>query len=150
FKPNPGPPPAEGLRSSLTAPNLPAMSVVPPSPDLTSSASRTPHGLTTNIVPPAPNVSRDKMRTTNALAPAVIAPAPRDTERDLASSRVPLTQTTDVVVPPVSAPQREVASTPKLTLPAPAVVAPPPSQVSRDLNSWGSSATGDLRAKPVP
>ena len=38
----------------------------------------------------------------------------------------------------------------KLTLSAPAVVAPPPSQVSRDLNSWGSSATGDLRAKPVP
>jgi hypothetical protein len=32
----------------------------------------------------------------------------------------------------------------------PAVVAPPPSQVSRDLNSWGSTATGDLRAKPVP
>src|ERR1700674_4514799 len=31
FKPNPGPPPAEGLRSSLIAPRLPAMSAVPPS-----------------------------------------------------------------------------------------------------------------------
>ena len=30
FKPNPGPPPAEGLRSSRTAPTLPAMSAVPP------------------------------------------------------------------------------------------------------------------------
>jgi hypothetical protein len=150
FKPNPGPPPAEGLRSSLTAPALPAMSAVPPSPELNSSASRTPSILTTNITPPAPNVSRDKMRTANPLAPTVIAPAPRDTQRDLASSRVPLTQTVDVVAPPVSAPQRDVSSTPKLTLPAPAIVAPPPSQVSRDLNSWGGSATGDLRTNPVP
>src|SRR5712692_8349578 len=174
FKPNPGPPPAEGLRSSLTAPTLPAMtmSVVPPSPELNSSASRTPSILTTSIippapevsrtatrtsptlsaaiVPPAPNVSQDKMRTASPLAPTVIAPPPRDTQRDLADSRVPLTQAVDVVAPPVSAPQREVSSTPKLSLPAPAVVAPPPSQLSRDLNSWGSAATGDLRTKPVP
>ena len=174
FKPNPGPPPAEGLRSSLIAPMLPAMkmSAVPPSPELNSSASRRSSTLTTNvipptpevsstptrtsptlsttIVPPAPNVSRDKMRTANTLAPTVVAPAPRDEQRDLADSRVPLTQAIDVVAPPVSAPQRDVSSTPKLTLPAPAVVAPPPSQVSRDLNSWGSSATGDLHTKPVP
>ena len=71
-------------------------------------------------------------------------------ERELASSRLPLTQTVNVVAPPVSAPSRDVSSTAKLTLPAPAVIAPPPSQVSRDLNSWGSSATGDLRTKPVP
>jgi hypothetical protein len=172
FKPNPGPPPAEGLRSSLIAPALPAMSVVPPSPELNSSASRTPGAMTANIVPPAPDVShsstrtsptltptivqpapsvsRDKMRTANPIAPTIIAPAPRDAQRDLASSRVPLTQTVDVVEPPVSAPQRDASSRSKLTLPAPAVVAPPPSQVSRDLNSWGGAATGDLRTKPVP
>ena len=150
FNPNPGPPPAEGLRSSLTAPTLPAMSVVPPSPELNSSASRAPSIVAANVVPPAPNVSRDRMRTANPLAPAVIAPAPRDAQRDLASSRVPMTQTVDVVAPPVSAPQRDVSSTPKLSLPAPAVIAPPPSQVSRDLNSWGGSATGDLHASPVP
>ncbi len=176
FKSNPGPPPAEGLRSSLTAPTLPAMtmtmSAVPPSPELKSSARQTSSTLTTNVippapevshastrtsptlsaavVPPAPNVSQDKMRTANPLAPAVVAPAPRDQQRDLADSRVPLTQSVDVIAPPVSAPQRDVSSTPKLSLPAPAVVAPPPSQVSRDLNSWGSSATGDIRTKPVP
>ena len=150
FKPNPGPPPAEGLRSTLTAPTLPAMSVVPPSPELNSSASRKSNMLTPSIIPPSPNVSRDKMRTANPIAPTVIAPAPQDAQRDLASSRLPLTQTVDVVAPPVSAPQRDVSSRPKLTLPAPAVIAPPPSQVSRDLNSWGSSATGDVRAKPVP
>ncbi|MGO9402558.1 MAG: hypothetical protein ACLPVW_03705 [Terriglobales bacterium] len=172
FKANPGPPPAEGLHSTLTAPLLPTMSVVQPSPELNSAASRKPGALAANvvppapevshattrtspalstpIVPPAPNVSRDKMQTPNPLAPTVIAPAPREAPRDLASSRVPMTQTVDVVAPPVSAPQRDVSSTPKLSLPAPAVVAPPPSQVSRDLNSWGSSNTGDLRAKPVP
>ncbi len=172
FKANPGPPPAEGLRSTLIAPTLPAMSAVPPTPELNAAARRTPNALTTNvvppapevshastrtspalsatIVPPAPNVSRDKMRSASPLASTVIAPAPRDEQRDLASSRVPLAQTVDVIAPPVSAPQREVSSASKLTLPAPAVVVPPPSQVSRDLNSWGSSNTGDLRAKPVP
>jgi hypothetical protein len=172
FKPNPGPPPAEGLRSSLTAPALPAMSAVPPSPELNSSARRNSSSLTTDIippapevshsstrsspslsaavVPPAPNLSRDKMRSANPIAPNVVAPAPRDAQRDLASSLVPLTQTVDVVAPPTSAPPRDMSSTPKLTMPAPAIVAPPPSQVSRDLNSWGGSATGDVRTKPVP
>jgi len=172
FQANPGPPPAEGLRSTLTAPTLPTMSVVPPSPELNSSASRNPSALTANVVPPAPevshastrtsptlstsiippapNVARDKIRGSDPLVPTVIAPAPREEQRDLASSRVPITPTTDVVAPPVSAPQRDVSSTPKLSLPAPAIVAPPPAQVSRDLNSWGSSNTGDLRAKPVP
>src|ERR1700686_1889506 len=64
FKPNPGPPPAEGLRSSLIAPTLPAMtmtmSAVPPSPELDSSSSRTakqaPSIPTTNVIPPAPEV----------------------------------------------------------------------------------------------
>src|SRR5208282_2346757 len=194
FKSNPGPPPAEGLRSTLTAPALPAISVVPPSPELSSSTRHTTNSLTSNVVPPspdlsastsrtasslttsvippapevspsgtrtsptmstsvvepAPNVSRDKMQTAIPLAQTVIAPAPQDTQRDLASSRLPMTQTVDVVAPPVSAPQRDVSSSPKMSLPAPAVVAPPPSQVSRDLNSWGSSATGDIQAKPVP
>src|SRR5208282_5122616 len=176
FKPLPGPPPAEGLRSKLILPTLPTTSVVPPSPELNAAANRSANGLTANvvapapevshasrtsptvnaavvnptIVPPAPNVSRDKMRSATPLAPTVISPPPRTTASDLASSRVPLSQTVDVIAPPVSAPPRDVSSTPKLTLPAPAVIAPPPSQVSRDLNSWGSSATGDLRAQPVP
>jgi hypothetical protein len=178
FKANPGPPPAEGLRSFLTAPTLPAMSIAPPSPELNASTSRSAHGLETNVIAPAPevsrsssraapalsattaaivpptpttpNVARDKMRSADPLAPTVIAPAPRDAQRDLASSRVPLTQTVDVVAPAASAPRRDATSNSKLTLPSPVVVAPPPSQVSRDLNSWGSTASGDLRAKPVP
>ncbi len=172
IKPNPGPPPTEGLRSTLAAPTLPALSVVAPAPDLNSAASRRASSLTSDIIPPAPevsrsntratpnlsaavvppppNISRDKMQTANPLAPTVVAPAPRDSQRDLASSRTPLTQTVDVVAPPVSAPQREVSTNPKIAMPAPAVVAPPPSQVSRDLNSWGGTASGNIRTRPVP
>ncbi len=173
FKPTPGPPPSEGLRSSLIAPALPTVapvaptpelnsdlktrnansltpSIIPPAPDVSRSSSRTSPTLNAAVVPPAPNIARDKMRAADPLTPTIIAPAPRDTPRDLASSRTPITQTVEVVPPPVSAPQRDVSSTHKLTLPAPVVVAPPPSQVSRDLNSWGATANGDLRAKPVP
>lgn len=167
-----GPPPAEGLRSSLTAPALPNTGVVAPAPELNSAASRRPEDLQTSIVAPAPDVShtttrtapalsatvvapapdiaRDKMRSTGAMSQTVVAPAPTDAQRDLASSRSPLTQTTDVVAPPVSAPARNVSAAGKLSLPAPAVVAPPPSQVSRDLNSWGGSASGNIRTNPVP
>ena len=63
FKPNPGPPPAEGLRSSLRAPILPAMSAVPPSPELNTSASRAASTLTPNIILPAPDVSHASTRT---------------------------------------------------------------------------------------
>src|SRR5271167_4477683 len=72
FKPNPGPPPAEGLRSSLTAPTLPAMSVVPPSPELNSSASRSPNSLTTNVIPPAPEVSHASTRPSPTLSTTVV------------------------------------------------------------------------------
>ena len=167
-----GPPPAEGLRSSLNAPALPTAGIVAPAPELSSAASRQPDSLETSIVAPAPEVShttmrtapalsasviapapdiaRDKMRGSGTMSQTVIAPPPTDAQRDLASSRSSLTQTTDVIAPPVSAPRRDVSSAGKLSLPAPAVVAPPPSQVSRDLNSWGGSATGNIRTTPVP
>ncbi len=172
FKPTPGPPPAEGLRSTLAAPTLPSISAVAPSPEVNSSASRSVNALSTDIIPPAPdvshsrtrtspalnstivpptpNVSADKMRSANPLAPNIVAPAPREAPSDIASSRVPLNQTVDVVAPPVSAPARDMAAKPKMTLPAPSIIAPPPSQVSRDVNSWGATASGDFRPTPVP
>src|SRR5216683_6944016 len=86
FKPNPGPPPAEGLRSSLIAPMLPAMtmSAVPPSPELNSSSSptttRSSSTLTTNVIPPAPEVSRTPTRTSPTLSATmnatIVPPAP--------------------------------------------------------------------------
>ena len=56
---SPGPPPAEGLRSSLKAPSLPANVIAPPvvvTRDVTPDQSR--RGLTLNsVVPPAPGVN---------------------------------------------------------------------------------------------
>lgn len=171
FKPLPGPPPAEGLRSRLTAPSLPVPSVVAPAPELNAASTRKTENLNGNVVSPAPEVSHantrstpalstsvvapapelvpDKMRASAALNPSVVAPPP-EAARDLASSRSRLTQTTDVVAPPVSAPVRDSATAARMTLPAPAVVAPPPSQLSRDLNSWGGSEMGNVRPNPVP
>ncbi len=176
FKANPGPPPAEGLRSSLAAPalptmtvaepspefsstssrssshssNAPAFNIVAPAPDISASSHRTSPSINAAIVAPTPSVSRDKMRTGSSLDSTVIAPPVREAPRDLASSHLPLRPTVDVVAPPVSAPRRDASQAAKLSLPAPAVVAPPPSQVSRDLNSWGGTITGDIRTKPVP
>ena len=123
FKPNPGPPPTEGLASKLVAPLLPSPAPVPPSPELHAQTSRA-QNLAANIVPPAPDVARantrnspvldpklvapapdvarDKPPLANPLAPNVVAPAPQE-PRDLASSRSPLSQTVNVVAPPVSA-----------------------------------------------
>src|ERR1700726_3681987 len=81
FKPNPGPPPAEGLRSSLIAPRLPGMtmSAVPPSPEVTSSSSPTarqaPSIPTSNVIPPAPEVSHTPTRTSPTLSAAIVPPA---------------------------------------------------------------------------
>src|SRR5271166_3782812 len=67
FKPIPGPPPAEGLRSSLVASALPAMAAVPPSPELNSSPSRSAHNLTANVIPPPPDASQTITRTSPTL-----------------------------------------------------------------------------------
>jgi len=171
LKPLPGPPPTEGMRSRLAAPELPAPAVVAPAPDVSSAQTRKTDSLTTNVVAPVPEVSHASTRATPTLNAAVVAPAPSVTkdsmrsalplnpsvvapppeaQRDLASSRAQLTQSVNVVAPPVSAPERDSSTTARLNLPAPAVVAPPPSQVNHDLNSWGGSATGDIHSNPVP
>ena len=52
-KSNPGPPPAEGLHSALTAPSLPANVIAPAQANVARDQSR--GGLTLNaVVPPAP------------------------------------------------------------------------------------------------
>ena len=167
FKPTPGPPPVEGARSALVAPQT---NPIPPSPELQAQANRA-QSLNQNVAPPTPEIARASTRSSPSLNPTLVAPAPevtanksrssgalqtsvvapeQDVSRDLASSRSTLSQTVNVVAPPVSAPTRDSSSIPKLSLPNQAVVAPPPSQVSRDLNSWGRSNSGDIRSQPVP
>jgi hypothetical protein len=103
-KANPGPPPAEGLHSSLTAPSLPANVIAPAQANVDVTRDQSRSGLTLNsIVPPAPAVSSGKTRNVNALNAAVVPPAP-------------------------SAPSEHTLYVPKLD---PSIIAPAPS-VSRD------------------
>jgi hypothetical protein len=95
----PGPPPAEGLRSALVAPRLsenviapapqnalqdqarraPALNaaVVPPTPTVPSGPALTAPALNASVIAPAPNVSRDRSRKAPSLNASVIAPPSR-------------------------------------------------------------------------
>ncbi|HUB02091.1 MAG TPA: hypothetical protein VL983_05375 [Terriglobales bacterium] len=166
---NPIPPTPELQAQANRAQSLNQL-VAPPAPDVARSNSRTSPALNPTLVAPAPDVTASKTRSSNALQQSVVAPAQdvtsartrssnplqqsvvapeQDVARDLASSRTSLSQTANVVAPPVSAPIRDSSSMAKLSLPQQAVIAPPPSQVSRDLNSWGRTNSGNIRSQPV-
>src|SRR6266852_5525496 len=91
----PGPPPAEGLQSSL---RTPAMLFAP--------------------ISPASNVQRDKIMPAPALNSGVIAPPPTGPQRDATMLRLPGSQSIQVIPPPVSAPVQAANSNPRLALPA--------------------------------
>lgn len=127
YKAIPGPPPAEGLKSSR----------------------RGPQGIE-SIVPPTPDVARDKFKSSPAIAATVVAPPPSALQRDLPSLALPGNHPVQVVPPPVSAPEQITNLNPKLTLPAQLIVAPPP-QVSQDISRTGPGyGAGDLRKQIVP
>ena len=148
-KPNPGPPPLEGLRSLRSAPNLPATVVAPapnairdytrngvslegaiaPAPSVQRDQPLTAPNFSATVIPPAPEVSRDHPLVAPALAPAVIPPAP-SVSRDhplIAPSLSP-----SVVAPAPTAPRDQGRSTPAL---AANVIPPAPASVSREISS---------------
>ncbi len=127
YKAIPGPPPAEGLKSSL----------------------RGPRGIE-SVVPPSPDAARDKFKSSPTLTATVVAPPPSLSQHDLPSLALPGNHPVQVVPPPVSAPEQITNLNPKLTLPAPLIVAPPP-QVTQDIARHGPGfGSGDLRKQIVP
>lgn len=75
-RPDPGPPPAEGLRSARRTPNL-AANVVAPAPNVIRDYTRNGIQLDSeSVIAPAPSVFRDRALTAPTLNPALIAPAP--------------------------------------------------------------------------
>jgi hypothetical protein len=171
-KPVPGPPPAEGLKSSLTPPTLSknaivapppetfrelnratpglASAVVAPPPANVSANRRQMMGLSTVIVAPAPDdVPRHQSHSVVAMTSQIVQPSPSDVQRDPPPLRGPSAATSNVVPPPISAPQREGTQAAKLNMPAPAVIAPPPSQVTSDRNVSGASLS-DPKIVPPP
>ena len=164
-KANPGPPPAEGLRSSLTAPSLPANAiapaqvnmnrdqfrggvtlnapVVPPAPSVRSEHTLYAPVLDPSIIAPAPNVSRDRAQSAPSLSPNVIGPASTRVSRDKARS-VPVLSAS-VIPPAPTAVGREVASS-RVRMNDVAVVPPPVSAPEREA---GRNAKLNLPAPSV-
>jgi hypothetical protein len=154
IKPNPGPPPLEGLRSArrtldLTAavvapaPNVIrdytrngiAMNVVvPPAPNFSREQPLTAPTLNANVILPAPNVSRDHTLVAPALGPAVIPPAP-----NVSRERTPngLSLPASVVAPAPSLAQENATHDNARSGPALAasVIPPAPGAVSREISS---------------
>ena len=169
-KPNPGPPPLEGVRSARAVLTLPASlvapaptlsrdyargtpslgSVIPPAPSVSRDQAPATPALDPSVIAPAPNVSRDKARSAPALSASVISPAPAAVSREISRSPVQMTDA-NVVPPPVSAPERETVRNPKLTLPATSVIAPPPStDAASDLHRLASGSVQDPSKSVVP
>ena len=148
-KPDPGPPPAEGLRSVRSAPNLatsivaPAPnvirdytrngiqldSVIAPAPNVTRDRSLTAPSFNATLIPPAPSVQDEHKLVAPALAPSIIAPAPRvSRDRSLASRSLD----PSVVAPAPSVARDQARSTPAMSA---NVIPPAPGAFSREITS---------------
>lgn len=142
FKSVPGPPPAEGLHSSLTAPSLAANVIAPPQLDVARDRSRA--GLTLNsVVPPAPNAARDRSRSAPSLNTAVVAPAPAvQSEHTLFAPRLDTT----IIAPAPNISRDQSRAAPSLTS---TVIAPASTRVSRDQTRSAPALNGAVIA-PAP
>ncbi len=123
---SPGPPPLEGVRSSLAAANLPKIAPVPPPPETSRDALRLPTELVTSVVPPT-----------------VLVPP-----REMPAARFPVFRS-EIVPPTVSAPEQERTTRAALTLPQQSVVAPPPT-LSREVASTAGIAMNLTQHDVVP
>ena len=149
IRPDPGPPPSEGLRSTRSAPNLTATLIAPapnvirdytrngiqldpviaPAPAVTRDRPLTAPGFSATPVPPAPSVAGDHTLVAPALAPLVIPPAPKvSRDHPLAAPSLD---------PAVTPPAENVRRDPFRAGPSLAsnVVPPAPTAVNRQLSS---------------
>ncbi len=160
IKPNPGPPPSDGLRSTRSAPDLatalvaPAPnvirdytrngvqleSVIAPAPSVSRDQPVTAPNFSATLIPPAPNVARDHTLVAPALGPSVIPPAP-SVSRDRSLTAPSLN--TSVVAPAPSVDRDRARSAPAL---AANVIPAAPGAVSREL----SSSPVQMNAAVVP
>jgi hypothetical protein len=121
---DPGPPPAEGLRSSRSVLIFPT-TVVAPAPSVMRELTRGSLSLE-SVVPPVPSVARDKALIAPTLNSAVVAPAP-SISRDQAPAAPALG--TNVIAPAPRLSSENIRSAPALTA---NVIPPAPGVVSRE------------------
>jgi len=141
IRPDAGPPPTEGMRSSRAVPNLPS-SVIAPVPSLTSDLSRTAVSLG-SVIPPAPSVSRDRVLIAPALNTRVVAPAPT-VSNDRTRSTPSLA--TNVIPPAPQASRDRTLVAPRLDT---RIVAPAPN-LSRDASRDQARSAPALNSSIVP
>ncbi|HYM77295.1 MAG TPA: energy transducer TonB [Candidatus Dormibacteraeota bacterium] len=163
IKPDAGPPPAEGLRSTRTAPRLAATLVAPapnvirdytrngiqldpviaPAPSVTRDRPLTAPNLSATLVPPAPNVASDHTLVAPALAPVVLPPSP-----SVSRDHTPVAPSLSASV---AAPSPNVSRDPfRSTLSLPTSVVPPaPASVTRQLSA-APVQTMDAAVVPPP
>ncbi|MFZ0774202.1 MAG: energy transducer TonB [Candidatus Sulfotelmatobacter sp.] len=142
FKSVPGPPPAEGLHSSLTAPSLPANVIAPAPANIARDQSRS--GLTLNsVVPPAPNVSAERSRSAPALNAAIVAPAPSaPSEHTLFAPKLD----SSIIAPAPNVSGDQIRAAPSLSS---TVIAPASARVSRDQARSAPALNGSV-IPPAP
>lgn len=149
IRPNPGPPPSEGLRSNRSTPNLAAAPVAPPpnairdftrngvqldaviapAPSVSADRTLSAPNLSAVLIPPAPNVASEHKLVAPDLAPAIVPPAP-SVSRD--SARTAPALNASVVGPAPSVSRAQARSTPAL---AANVIPPAPGGVNRETAS---------------
>lgn len=153
IKPDAGPPPVDGLRSTRTVPNLTSAlvapapnvirdytrngvqldSVIAPAPSVTRDRPLTAPNLNTLLIAPAPNISGSRTLVAPALGPSVIPPAP-SVVRDRAAIAPSLNTSVVAPAPSISRDQArdQARSAPAL---AANVIPPAPGGVSREISS---------------
>lgn len=142
FKSDPGPPPAEGLRSSLSPLTLPADVVAPAPANVTREHSRA--GVQLNaVVPPAPNVSADRSRSAPALNSAIVPPAP-NVRSD--HTLIAPTLTSSIIAPAPNVSRDRTLTAPALDA---QIIAPATTRISRDLPRSAPALNGSV-IPPAP
>ena len=142
FKSIPGPPPSEGLHSSVRTPDL-AANVIAPAPNVARDQSRAGLTLNSSIVPPAPNISPDRSRSAPSLNSGIVAPAPTvQSEHTLFAPRLDST----IVAPAPNVSAHRTRNAPSLNS---TVIAPASTSVSRDQARSAPALNGAIIA-PAP
>jgi hypothetical protein len=142
FRSTPGPPSAEGLHSSLTAPSLP-VTVIPPAPvNIARDQSRS--GLTFDaVIAPAPNISSNKSRSAPALNAAIVPPSP--TVRSEHALVAPSLDAS-IIAPAPQVSRDHTLAAPSLN---PSVIGPASTRISREQQRSAPTLNGSVIA-PAP
>ena len=149
YKPIPGPPPAEGLKSNSRTPNF-SDAAVAPSPYVRRDKMLVAPALETAVAP-TPDARRARLRPSPSMSAAVVPPSPNGIQREVTLPQIPGSQAVTVIPPPVSAPERMTNTQARLALPAPSVVVPPPSQITQNPAIRGPGfGPGELQKQVVP